>query len=134
MEIPAEEIVPGDVLLVSAGERVAADARLFDTTSLEVDESALTGESLPVTKDVEPVAIDAPLADRTSMVYGGTAVTHGSGRCVVTATGPAQRVRRDRNADGVCEAASNAADPATGSACPADGRARRRDHRCRSER
>jgi P-type Ca2+ transporter type 2C len=87
-EIPAEEVVPGDLLLVTAGERVAADARLVEASSLDLDESALTGESLPVAKDVEPTAQDAPLAERTSMIFAGTGVTHGGGRALVSATGP----------------------------------------------
>ena len=87
-KIPAEAVVPGDLLLVGAGERVAADARLVEASSLELDESALTGESLPAAKDVEPAAQDAPLAERTSMIFAGTAVTHGGGRALVSATGP----------------------------------------------
>ncbi len=85
--LPAEHVVPGDLLLVAAGERVAADARLVAAASVEADESALTGESLPVAKEVAPVARAAPLADRTSMLHAGTAVTRGSGRALVCATG-----------------------------------------------
>ncbi len=87
-EIPAEEVVPGDVLLVAAGERVAADARLIEASSLEVDESALTGESLPVAKGIDPAPPEAPLAERTSMVFAGTGITRGGGRALVSATGP----------------------------------------------
>jgi Ca2+-transporting ATPase len=86
-ELPGEEVVPGDVLLVRTGERVAADARLTDAGSLEVDESALTGESLPVAKQTDPVAPETPLAERASMIFAGTAVTHGGGRALVSATG-----------------------------------------------
>jgi len=92
VEISAEEVVPGDLLLVSAGDRVAADARLVDTTLLEVDESALTGESLPVAKQLEALAAETLLADRTSMVFAGTGVTRGGGRALVCATGPRTEV------------------------------------------
>ena len=86
-EVPAEQVVPGDVIVLREGDRVAADARLSATEGLELDESALTGESLPVAKQVEPVPEDAPLAERSSMTYAGTGVTRGRGRAVVTATG-----------------------------------------------
>jgi Ca2+-transporting ATPase len=85
--IPAEEVVPGDVAVVGEGDRVPADARVLEARSLEVDESALTGESLPVTKRAEPVAGDAPLAERASMLYAGSGVTRGRGRALVCATG-----------------------------------------------
>ena len=85
--IPAETVVPGDVLVLAEGDRVAADARVAVAHTLEADESALTGESLPVAKDVEAVAAGAPLAERSPMVYAGTAVTRGRGRAIVTATG-----------------------------------------------
>jgi Ca2+-transporting ATPase len=88
-EIPAEEVVPGDVLLVTEGERVAADARVLVAKGLEIDESALTGESLPVTKHVEPVAPSTALAERGSMIYAGTGVARGRGRALVSATGDA---------------------------------------------
>jgi Ca2+-transporting ATPase len=91
-EVPAEEVVPGDVLLVDAGERVAADARLLEAISLEVDESALTGESLPVAKQVESVAAETPLAEHASMIFAGTAATHGRGRALVCATGATTEV------------------------------------------
>ena len=87
LEIAAEQVVPGDVIVLREGDRVAADARLAVAEGLELDESALTGESLPVTKQVEPVAEAAPLADRASMVFAGTGVTRGRGRALVTATG-----------------------------------------------
>jgi Ca2+-transporting ATPase len=87
-EIPAEEVVPGDLLLVAAGERVAAVGRVADAHGLEADESALTGESLPVTKRAEPAARSTALAERTSMVYAGSAVTRGRAHVLVCATGP----------------------------------------------
>ena len=87
--IPAEEVVPGDLLVLRDGERVAADARIVDAAVLEVDESALTGESLPVGKRVEAVAPNTPLAERLSMLYAGTGVTRGRGHALVCATGTA---------------------------------------------
>src|SRR4051794_35636066 len=87
-QLPAEQLVPGDVVAIEAGDVVPADGRVLAAATLEVAEAALTGESLPVGKDVEPVAApDAPLGDRTDMVYMNTNVTRGSGEFVVTATG-----------------------------------------------
>lgn len=86
-EIPAEDLVPGDIVVVEGGDVVTADLRLFEASRLQVDESTLTGESLPVRKDTEPVPVKAPVADRTSMLYKGTAVTRGAGSGVVVATG-----------------------------------------------
>jgi calcium-translocating P-type ATPase len=88
-EVPVEELVPGDLLVLRAGERVSADARIVAARGLAVDESLLTGESVPVDKAADPVADEAPLGDRTSMAHSGTAVTRGRGRALVTATGPA---------------------------------------------
>jgi P-type Ca2+ transporter type 2C len=85
--IPAEDVVPGDLLLVRDGDRIAADARIVAAAALEIDESALTGESLPVGKRVESVVPSAPLAERQSMLYTGTGVTRGWGRALVCATG-----------------------------------------------
>lgn len=87
-EIPAEELVPGDVVTLEAGDVVPADGRVLTAATLEVAEAALTGESLPVAKSPEVVsAPDTPLGDRTDMVYMNTSVTRGSGELVVTATG-----------------------------------------------
>lgn len=86
-EVPAEQLVPGDVVAIEAGDVVPADGRLLAAATLEVAESALTGESLPVAKGTEPVAGDeTPLGDRTDMVYMNTNVTRGTGEFVVTAT------------------------------------------------
>ncbi|MCW1929813.1 MAG: HAD-IC family P-type ATPase [Candidatus Kerfeldbacteria bacterium] len=85
--ISVDDIVPGDVLVLSAGDRVAADARILSCVECEVVESLLTGESASVHKDVEPVHASATLGDRTSMVYAGTTIVHGSARAVVVATG-----------------------------------------------
>ena len=93
MQVPAEQLVPGDVVAIEAGDLVPADGRLLAAATLEVAEAALTGESLPVSKGVEPVeAAEAPLGDRTDMVYMNTNVTRGTGEFVVTATGMATEV------------------------------------------
>jgi magnesium-transporting ATPase (P-type) len=88
-DVAVEEIVPGDVVVIRDGEWVPADGRLVAAAGLAVDESTLTGESVPVDKAVEAVAAVSPLADRASMVYAGSAVTRGRGRALVTSTGPA---------------------------------------------
>ncbi|RIL01425.1 MAG: haloacid dehalogenase [Proteobacteria bacterium] len=84
--LEARELVPGDVLLLAAGDAVGADARLLDAAAFEVAEAALTGESLPVAKDPAPLAPDTLLADRRNMVYSGTHVTAGRARALVVAT------------------------------------------------
>jgi Ca2+-transporting ATPase len=78
--VEAREVVPGDVLVLEAGDAVAADARLLHGAALQIAEAALTGESVPVTKDLLPLAPDTPLADRRNMVYAGTHVTAGRAR------------------------------------------------------
>jgi Ca2+-transporting ATPase len=85
--VPATEIVPGDIVLIDEGDTIPADARLIESVSLQTSEAALTGESLPVSKDAHPIAGDAPLGERHNMVFSGTAVTYGHGAAVVTATG-----------------------------------------------
>jgi magnesium-transporting ATPase (P-type) len=84
--LEASALVPGDVLLLAAGDAVGADARIVEAAFLEASESALTGESLPVMKNAEPVPDDTPLADRHGMLYAGTHVSAGRGRAIVTAT------------------------------------------------
>jgi len=92
-EIPAEQLVPGDIVSIEAGDIVPADGRLLRAATLEIAESALTGESLPVAKGTEPVeGVGAPLGDRSDMVYMNTNVTRGSGEFVVTAIGMATEV------------------------------------------
>ena len=86
-EISAEGLVPGDVVLLNAGDKVPADLRLVEVRNLRIEEAALTGESLPVDKDPEPVADQAPLGDRFSMAWSGTLVVNGQGRGLVVATG-----------------------------------------------
>lgn len=85
--VSAAEIVPGDLILIEEGDTVPADARLIHSTALQTAEAALTGESLPVDKDIAPVAGEAGLGDRINMIYSGTAATYGRGKAVVTATG-----------------------------------------------
>jgi P-type Ca2+ transporter type 2C len=88
VEVDAEDLVPGDVVLVEAGNRIPADARICVAATLEIEEAALTGESLPVAKSVDPVpGDDVPLGDRTCVAYMNTSVTRGRGEMVVTATG-----------------------------------------------
>ena len=92
--IDSADVVPGDVVLLEAGERVPADLRLFAATGLRIEEAVLTGESVPVEKSTGPVAADAPLGDRTGMAFSGTLVVAGTGRGVVTATGQATEIGR----------------------------------------
>ncbi|HWD44558.1 MAG TPA: cation-transporting P-type ATPase [Actinomycetota bacterium] len=88
IEIDAEELVPGDVVLMEAGNRVPADGRICVAATLEIEEAALTGESLPVAKSTDPVpGEEVPLGDRTCLAYMNTSVTRGRGEMVVTATG-----------------------------------------------
>jgi P-type Ca2+ transporter type 2C len=92
-QLPAEELVPGDIVAIEAGDVVPADGRVLAAATLEVAEAALTGESLPVGKGVEPVAAaEAPLGDRTDMVYMNTNVTRGTGEFIVTSTAMATEV------------------------------------------
>ncbi|MDZ7270931.1 MAG: cation-translocating P-type ATPase [candidate division KSB1 bacterium] len=87
-EVPAREIVPGDVLLLSVGDKVPADGRLLEVVNLQVDEAALTGESTPVEKALPALQNGSvPLGERANMVYSGTVVTYGRGRAVVVETG-----------------------------------------------
>jgi len=85
--IPAREVVPGDIILLEAGDRIPADARLIETVELKTEEAALTGESTPVNKSVEVVDEKTPVADRKNMVFMGTHTTYGRGKAIVVATG-----------------------------------------------
>ncbi|MEN3048033.1 MAG: cation-translocating P-type ATPase [Candidatus Caldarchaeales archaeon] len=85
--VPAHQVVPGDVLVLGEGDIVAADGRLVESHGLKVDESALTGESVPVEKVTRALPRDVPLGDRVNSVYAGTLVVSGRGKAVVTATG-----------------------------------------------
>ena len=88
-EIDGRDVVPGDVILLESGGRVPADVRLAAATALQVDESLLTGESVPVAKGIAPVPEGTELADRTNMAYAGTVVASGRGWGYAIATGPA---------------------------------------------
>ena len=87
MQIPARELVPGDILLLEAGDRMAADGRLFEGVDLSMDESVLTGESTPVSKNTGVLAFETPIADRKNMVFMGTHAIYGRAKAVVTSTG-----------------------------------------------
>ncbi len=88
-EIESTDLVPGDLVVVETGDRIPADLRIVEAVNLQLDEAALTGESLPVHKGVAPVPEDTPMAERTSMAWMGTNVTNGRGRGIVVATGMA---------------------------------------------
>ncbi|WP_166348587.1 HAD-IC family P-type ATPase [Phytoactinopolyspora limicola] len=90
--IPSERIVPGDVVVLETGDKVPADIRLAATSELGIDESALTGESVPVRKEPVHLPADTALADRTNMAYSSSLVSHGRGRGVVVATGAATEI------------------------------------------
>ena len=94
--IPSIGVVPGDVLVLRPSSDVLADARLVEVSGLTADQSALTGESLPVAKEVSPTSTDALMPDRASMVYAGTRVVEGSGLAVVTSTGRETEMGRIR--------------------------------------
>lgn len=94
-QVAAEDLVPGDVALVEAGDRIAADGRLVLAANLEIDESTLTGESVPVAKTTDTLAdADLPIGDRTNMAYMNTLVTRGRGELLVIATGVRSEVGR----------------------------------------
>ena len=92
MVVPSEDLVVGDVILLEAGDAVPADARILESASLQIEEAALTGESVPVTKFIEIINLkenekDVPLGDRKNMMYMGSTVVYGRGKAVITATG-----------------------------------------------
>jgi calcium-translocating P-type ATPase len=92
--VEGASLVPGDIVLLEAGDKVPADLRLIEARGLAAQEAILTGESVPVEKGVTPVAADAPLGDRRSMVWSGTLVTQGTARGLVVATGRATEIGR----------------------------------------
>jgi len=92
--IDGAEVVPGDIVILEAGDRVPADLRLTETRGLKIEEAVLTGESVPAEKIVDPVAAEAPLGDRRSMAFCGTLVAGGQGRGVVVATGAETQIGR----------------------------------------
>ncbi len=87
LEVPAQHLVPGDIILLQAGDRVPADVRLIESINLQIEEAALTGESVPSEKHINPIPnADAAVGDRKNMAYAGTSASYGRGRAVVTAT------------------------------------------------
>jgi calcium-translocating P-type ATPase len=92
--LPAEQLVPGDVVMLASGDKVPADLRLLEARNLRIDEALLTGESVPAEKSVAPVEADAPLGDRACIAFSGTLVTYGHALGVVVATGAATEVGR----------------------------------------
>ena len=92
--VPTAEVVPGDILLIEEGDTIPADARVLESIALRASESALTGESTPVSKDGAPLAGETGIADQSNMVFGGTSISSGRGRAIVTATGPATEMGR----------------------------------------
>ncbi len=86
-EVPSEELVPGDIIFIEGGDMVTADARVIKSTQLQTDESALTGESLPIEKNMSDLPEKVPLAERHNMLYKGTFVTNGNGYALVVQTG-----------------------------------------------
>jgi P-type Ca2+ transporter type 2C len=92
--IAAEEIVPGDIVIIEAGDKIPADSRLIESANLQTDEAPLTGESVPVAKETKPIDADVGLGDRRNMLYSATVATYGRGRAVVVATGMATEVGR----------------------------------------
>jgi Ca2+-transporting ATPase len=86
-EVPSKELVPGDILLLEAGDKIPADARLIENHSLRCDEAPLTGESVPVGKNIDPLPENVRVNDRRNMIFTGTTVTYGRGKAAVTSTG-----------------------------------------------
>ena len=92
--VATHDIVPGDIVLVEAGDKIPADARLIEVANLQTDEAPLTGESVPVSKETKPIDGDIGLGDRRNMLFSGTVATYGRGRAVVVATGMETEVGR----------------------------------------
>ena len=85
--IASKELVPGDIIILETGDMIPSDARLIEAYNLKVDESALTGESVPVEKTTDPISQDVVIGDQTNMVFSSTVVTYGRGKAIVTSTG-----------------------------------------------
>ncbi|WP_127082147.1 cation-translocating P-type ATPase [Dulcicalothrix desertica] len=94
IQVSSTELVPGDIVLLASGDKVPADLRLVQTRNLQINESALTGESIAVEKNSQPVNPDIPLAERTNMAYAGSFVTFGTGSGIVVAIGEATETGR----------------------------------------
>lgn len=110
MTIRSEELVPGDIMILEAGDAIPADGRIIECASLKIEEAALTGESVPVTKETgaltAPEGKDVPLGDRKNMVYMGSTVVYGRGRAVVTGTG--MKTEMGKIADALTQAQDSA--------------------------
>ena len=87
MEISARELVPGDIILLKDGDVIPGDSRLIENINLQVNEASLTGESMPVRKQIEKIRKEALIIDRTNMIFSGTGVTYGKAKAVVVSTG-----------------------------------------------
>ncbi|MCW3783266.1 cation-translocating P-type ATPase [Defluviimonas salinarum] len=118
-KVDAQDLVPGDIVLLEAGDIVTADLRLVEASNLQVDESVLTGESAPVEKDTPRVAADAGIGDRANTAFRGTAITRGAGEGIVVATGMGTEIGR----------ISDLAQSAEGEASPLERRLDRLGHR-----
>jgi len=94
INLPADQLVPGDIVLLQSGDKVPADLRLFKARELRIEEAMLTGESVPVEKSLQPVAEHAAIGDRNCVAYSGTLVTYGQGQGVVVATGDDTEIGR----------------------------------------
>jgi P-type E1-E2 ATPase len=92
--VPATQLVPGDIVVIKSGDKIPADLRLLSTANLQVQEAMLTGESVPVSKTLAPVAPNAPLGDRKCLAFSATTVVSGQGEGVVVATGDAAEIGR----------------------------------------
>src|SRR5688500_10259514 len=92
--VATHDIVPGDIVLIEAGDKIPADSRLVEVANLQTDEAPLTGESVPVSKELKPIEGDTGIGDRRNMLYSGTVATYGRGRAVVVATGMGTEVGR----------------------------------------
>ena len=92
--IVADQIVPGDIVMVEAGDRIPADARLIENANLQTDEAPLTGESVPVAKEIQPIDGDVGIGDQRNMLFSSTVATYGRGRAVVVSTGMGTEVGR----------------------------------------
>lgn len=97
-KIDAKKLLAGDIVLLQSGDKTPADIRLLQSRELRIDESALTGELVQVSKSASTLSPDTLLADRTNMLYSSTLVTFGTGRGVVVATGDESEIGRNSNA------------------------------------
>ena len=90
--VPANQVVPGDILLIEEGDTIPADGRVIESIAMQAAEAALTGKSTPVSKDTHPLPADVSIGDQVNMVFSSTAITMGRGRAVITTTGSATEI------------------------------------------